>query len=156
MRTRFLTQDSARIDLMFCHIKGFSFRIFEDDRWPSKINFSLFSQQNLTLKYSFNVKMSLEAKGNNRFKDCGVQTIQLLEKPKNDLHRRRTSQFIGKNWAWPLDLTLHLQSMAQMKCLDVNRCCWSPFSILLGLKPTFSLFSISLIYSHHHVHYLVT
>ena len=23
-----------------------------------------------------------------------------------------------KTWAWPLDLALHLQSMAQVKCLD--------------------------------------
>ena len=39
---------------------GFSFCEFKDDHWCSRINFSLFSQQNLTFKHSSDVKMILE------------------------------------------------------------------------------------------------
>ena len=78
-KTWFLTQDSARIDQISRQIKGFSLREFEDKRWRSRINFSLFSQQNLTFKHSSDVEMSLEAKGSTIFKDGGVQTVWLLE-----------------------------------------------------------------------------
>ena len=71
-KTRFVTQDSARIDLIVRRSKGFSFCEFEDDHWCSKIDFSLFSQQNLSFKCSSDVEMSLEAKGRKRFKNCGV------------------------------------------------------------------------------------
>ena len=44
MKTQFLTQDSIRIDQIAPQIRGFSFREFEDDRWRSRIDLSLFSQ----------------------------------------------------------------------------------------------------------------
>ena len=71
-KTRFLTQDSARIDPISFRIKGFSFRKFEDDRWHLRINFSLFSQRNLTFKHSVGAEIDLEAIGSKRLKDCGV------------------------------------------------------------------------------------
>ena len=63
MKTRFLTEDSTRIDLTACQIRGFSFRKFKDDCWHLRIDFFLFSQQNLIVKHSLDVEMSLEAKG---------------------------------------------------------------------------------------------
>ena len=60
MKTRFLTQDSAQIDLISCQIKGYSFHEFEDDRWHSRIDFSLFSQWNLIFKNSSDAEISLE------------------------------------------------------------------------------------------------
>ena len=72
MKTWFLTQDSARIDPITRRIRGFSSHKFKDDRWRSRIDFSLLSQRNLTFKLSSDVKMSLEAKGSKRFKNCGV------------------------------------------------------------------------------------
>ena len=72
MKTQFLTQDRTRIDPIAHWIIGFSSRKFEDDRWHSIINFSIFSQQNLTFKHSSDMEISLEVKGSKRFKDCGV------------------------------------------------------------------------------------
>ena len=72
MKTQCLTQDSAQIDPIARRIRGFSFHKFEDDRWCSRIDSSLFYQQNLTFQHSSDAEMSLEAKGSKRFKDCGV------------------------------------------------------------------------------------
>ena len=62
-------EDSARIDSISRGIKGFSFYEFEDNHWHSRTDFSLFSQQNLTFKHSFDAEIDLEVK--DRFKDCG-------------------------------------------------------------------------------------
>ena len=72
MKTQFLTQDSAQIDPIARWIRGFSFREFEDDRWRSRINFSIFSQRNVTFKYSSDAEVSLEARGSKIFKYSGV------------------------------------------------------------------------------------
>ena len=72
IKTQFLTKDSAQIHPISHKIICFSFRKFEDGRWRSRIDFSLFSLLNFTFKHSLDVKMSLEVKGSKRFKDCGV------------------------------------------------------------------------------------
>ena len=43
-KTQILTEDSAWIDPIACQIKWILFREYKDDRWHSRINFSLFSQ----------------------------------------------------------------------------------------------------------------
>ena len=91
-----MLSDRDLIDPITLWIKGFSFHEFEDDRWHLRINFSLFSQQNLPFKYSSDAEIDLEAIKIKRFKDCFLYTVRLLEKPQNNLHRRRTSQFIGQ------------------------------------------------------------
>ena len=58
MKAQFLTQDSARINLISHRIKGFLS--------------SIFFQQNLTFKHSYDAEMSLEVKGSKRFKDRGA------------------------------------------------------------------------------------
>ena len=63
MKTWFLTQDSARIDPIALQIKGFSFRELEEYCWHSIIDFSLFSQQNLTFEHSMDAKIDLEVIG---------------------------------------------------------------------------------------------
>ena len=72
MKTQFLTQDNAWVDPISCRINGYSFCEFEDNPWHSRIDFSLFSQRNITFKYSVDTKIDLEAIGSKRFKDCGV------------------------------------------------------------------------------------
>ena len=62
------TQDSTRIDSIAHRIRGFLFCEFEDNRWHSRIDFSIFSQQNLTFKHSLDREVSLEAKLSKRFK----------------------------------------------------------------------------------------
>ena len=62
IKTWFLTKDSTRIDPISRRIKGFLFREFKDNCWYSRIDFSLFSQQNLTFKQSLDVEIYLEAK----------------------------------------------------------------------------------------------
>ena len=42
------------------------------------------------------LEIDLEVIGSKRFKDCGVYKVWLFEEPKNDLHRWRTSQFLGQ------------------------------------------------------------
>ena len=71
-KTWFLTQYSAQIDPISCQIKGYSFWKFEDNQWHSRIDFSLFSQQNLTLKHFVDAEIDLEAIESKRFKDCGI------------------------------------------------------------------------------------
>ena len=41
-----------------------------------------------------NAKIDLEAIESKRFKDFSVETVRLLQEPKNDLHHQRTYQFI--------------------------------------------------------------
>ena len=65
-------RDSARIDPIDHRIKKISFRKFVEDRRHSRINFSLFSHQNLTFKHSLDMKIDLEAKESKRFKDLDV------------------------------------------------------------------------------------
>ena len=67
-KTRILTQDSAQIDLIVQRTKGYSFGDFEDNRRHLRSNFSLFSQQNLTFKYSLDKEIDLEAQGSKKFK----------------------------------------------------------------------------------------
>ena len=56
-------RDSAQIDPISRRIKGYSYREFEDDHWHSIIDFSIFSQRNLTFIHSMDVKMDLEVIG---------------------------------------------------------------------------------------------
>ena len=72
MKTQYIIQDSAWIDPISYRIKGLSFCEFKDDHWHSRINFSLFSQWNLTFEHSLDREIDLEVKGSNRFKDGGV------------------------------------------------------------------------------------
>ena len=95
-KTRFLNQDSARIDPISFRIKGYSFSEFEDNHWHSPINVSVFSQRNLTFKLSVYAEIDLEEIRSKILKDCGVKKVRLLEKSKNDLHRQRTSQLVGQ------------------------------------------------------------
>ena len=69
MKSRFLTQDGSQIDPIPCQIKGFS---LGNDRWCSRVDFSLFSQRNLTFKHSLDVESDSEEIGSKRFKDWGV------------------------------------------------------------------------------------
>ena len=43
-----------------------------------------------------NAKIDVEVIASKRFKDCGAKTVRLLEEPNNNLHHRRTYQFIGQ------------------------------------------------------------
>ena len=71
-KTRILTLDSTQNDPTYRRIKSFSFCDFKDDRRHSRIDFSLFSPQNLTFKYSLDVEIDLEDEESKIFKDLHV------------------------------------------------------------------------------------
>ena len=68
-KTHNLTRRHAKNDPIDLRIKGSSLLNFEDKFRHSRGDFSLFSQQNLTLKHSSNAKNDLEEEKSKRFKD---------------------------------------------------------------------------------------
>ena len=160
-KTQILTRDSAQINPINRQIKGFSFLEFEDYRWHPRINFSLFSQQIITIKHSSDVEMSLEAKGIKRFKDWDVLIVQLLKTRKNGLHHRRTCQFIGKiecgRWIWLFIFNQQLRWNAWMWIVAIKsrplnrrwsaqistRCVWRRIITWSYLSDQTSMFEIS-------------
>ena len=69
--TRFLTQDSAQIDLIPCQIKGFSFPNSKTIVGIQEL-ISSYSLNEITFKHSVDAKIDLEVIGRKIFKDFGV------------------------------------------------------------------------------------
>ena len=68
-KTRLLTQNRAQNDPIDHQIKGSLFYDFEDEFRYSRSNFSLFSPQNFTFKYSLDTKIDLKEEEIKIFKD---------------------------------------------------------------------------------------
>ena len=64
-----LTLSRTRSDPIDYLINGFLFHDFEYEFRHSRSDLSLFSQQNLTFKHSFNAEINLEEEESKRFKD---------------------------------------------------------------------------------------
>ena len=93
-KTHNLTHDSDRNDPIDLCIKGFSLRDFKYDRRHSRGKFSLFYRQNFIFNHSVDAEMSLEVIGTRDSRMLASRQFDYSKTSKNDLHRRRTSQFI--------------------------------------------------------------
>ena len=68
-KTHNLTQSYARNDSIDHRIKGFLFHDFKNKVQHLRVDFFLFSPQNLDFKHSLNAEMSLEEEESKRFDD---------------------------------------------------------------------------------------
>ena len=78
-KTRNLTRDNDRNDLINRRIQGFSFRDFENECRCARVEFSLIDRRNLSFNHFVEAEMCLEEIRRERFKDWRVYIDQFSE-----------------------------------------------------------------------------